>query len=150
MRNVMPDAVIFHFEQKVHTVYFNQAKAALPIRLKNGNVKLVTWGRRENENSEMPLGGWARLANIKDDRHQRWNLYIPKPVQLPIQKFMERNHEGKSCWYEITKGQCIQGLLAQQDNEYRLYIVTVDPEDLMNCHYRWPHIIFSTVKLASK
>jgi hypothetical protein len=82
--------------------------------------------------------------------NQRWNMYLPKPVQIPIDKFMEKNFEGKPCWYEVTKGQCIQGLLAQEQNEYRLYIVTVDPEDLMNCHYRWPHIITCSIKSVCK
>ncbi len=142
----MPEAVIFHYHNKIYTVFFTQMKAMLPVKLKNGETKLVTWGRRESENSEMPLGGWARLTGVKNGRDNRWNLYLPKPVQLPIDKFMEKNYEGKACWYEVTKGKCIQGLLAQLENEYRLYIVTIDPEDLMNCHYRWPHIITHMIK----
>jgi hypothetical protein len=137
----MAEAVIFKNQNKIYTVCFSQVKAVLPVKLKNGDCKLVTWGRREGENSEMPMGGWARLNSIKNAKDQRWNLYFPKPVQIPIDKFMEKNFEGKSCWYEIIKGQCIQGLLAHEQNEYRVYIVTVDPEDLMNCHYKWPHII---------
>ncbi len=137
----MPEAVIFTYENKLRTIYFAQNKAVLPVKLKNGEHKLVVWGRRENENSAMPLGGWARLSVVKHEKNSRWNLYQPKPVQLPISKFMEKDFEGRACWYEVTKGKCMQGLLAQEDNEYRLYVVTVDPEDLMNCHYRWPHII---------
>lgn len=142
----MSEAVIFQYQNKIHTVSFTQTNAVLPVKLKNGVCKLVTWGRRENENSEMPLGGWARLTSIKSDHNQRWNLYLPKPVQIPIEKFMEKNFEGKACWYEVTRGKCIQGLLAKEKNEYRVYIVTVDPEDLMNCHYRWPHIITNLIK----
>jgi hypothetical protein len=136
----MAEAVIFNYQNKIHTVSFSQKNALLPVKLKNGAIKLVAWGRREHENSELPLGGWARLANIKDE-HQRWNMYSPKAVLIPAAKFMEKNFEGKSCWYEVTKGQAIQGLLAQHENEYRIYIVTIDPEDLMNNHYRWPHIV---------
>jgi hypothetical protein len=146
----MPEAVIFNYQNKIHTVYFTQQKAMLPVKLKNGECKLVTWGRREHENSEMPFGGWARFTSIKSEKNNRWNLYLPKPVQIPVDKFMEKNFEGKGCWYEVTKGKCIQGLLAQEQNEYRLYIVTVDPEDLMNCHYRWPHIITSYIKSVLK
>ncbi len=102
-------------------------------------AKLLPWGWRENDNSELPLGGWARLVAIKNNNSQ-WQMYLAKPVQIPILKFMEKNFEGKSCWYAITKSQCIQGLLAQQDNEYRLYIVTIEPDDLTTGHYRWPHI----------
>ena len=136
----MPEAVIFNYQSKHYTVSFTQTNALLPIKLRNGNYQLVTWGRRERENSEMPLGGWARLSNVKD-KDNRWKMYLPKPVQIPIIKFMEKDFEGKSCWYEVTKGKCIQGLLAQDQDEFRVYLVMVEPEDLMNCHYRWPNII---------
>ena len=141
----MPEGVIFHYQNKTYTVYFAQTKAMLPVKLRSGEIKLVTWGRRESENSEMPLGGWARLASIKNAKDQHWNMYLPRPVQISVDKFMEKNFENKSCWYEITKGKCIQGLLAKHENEYRIYIVTIDPEDLMNCHYRWPHIITNKI-----
>jgi hypothetical protein len=143
----MPEAVIFKYQNKIHTIFFNQSNAMLPVKLKNRECILVPWGRRENENSEMPLGGWARLSMLKNEDY-RWNLYQPKPVQIPIDKFMEKDFEGKACWYEVTAGKCIQGLLAREENEYRLYIVTVDPEDLMNNHYRWPRIMTCSVKQA--
>ncbi len=145
----MPEAVIFNYQNKIHTVSFVQPKAMLPVKLKNGECRLVTWGRRERESSEMPLGGWARLSSIKNEKDSRWNMYLPKPVQIPIDKFMEKDFEGKACWYEVTKGKCVQGLLAHLEDEYRVYIVTVDPEDLANSHYRWPHIITCSMKLSS-
>lgn len=147
---IMAEAVIFTYQSQIYTVHFSQARAMLPVKLKNGTIKLVTWGRRENENSEMPLGGWARLNSIRNNTDQRWHMYLPKPVHIPITKFMEKNFEGKSCWYEINKGQYIQGLLAQQEDEYRLYIVTIDPTDLTNCHYRWPHIMTSAITIAPR
>jgi len=142
----MPEAIMFHYQNKPHTVFFNKANAVLPVKLKNGEVKLVIWGRRENEISEMPLGGWARLKNIKEEQHSKWHMYLPKPVKIPVDKFMEKDFEGKACWYEVTKGKCIQGLLARLENEFRIYIITIDPDDLMNNHYRWPHIITYSVK----
>lgn len=143
----MPEAVIFHHQGKTHTVFFTQPHAMLPVKLKTGDIKLIPWGRRETENNEFPLGGWARLNNIKNGKNSSWNLYLPKPVQIPVDKFMERNFEGKATWYEITKGKCILGLLAQSDNECRVYIVTVDPDDLMTAHYRWPNIVTSMIKV---
>ena len=142
----MADAVIFSFQNKIHTVSFRHPKAMLPVKLKSGECKLVTWGRRENENSEMPLGGWARLSAIKNEKEKKWNMYQPKAVQIFVDKFMEKDFEDTPRWYEITKGKCLQGLLAQYENEYRLYIVTIEPEDLMNCHYKWPHIITYSVQ----
>ncbi|MBV9576074.1 MAG: hypothetical protein JO149_05580 [Gammaproteobacteria bacterium] len=142
----MPEAVIFAYQHQIYTVFFAKSNAKLPVKTKNGEVVLAAWGRRENENSEMPLGGWARLTTLQNEKNNTWHMYLPKAVQLPILKFMEKDFEGRACWYEVTKGKCIQGLLAKHDNEYRLYIVTIDPEDLMNCHYRWPHIIACEIR----
>jgi len=144
----MPEAVIFNYQNKNYTVFFAKANAKLPVRMKSGEIKLVAWGRRENENSDMPLGGWARLTTLQNENEKKWSFYLPKFVRIPILKFMEKDFEGRACWYEVTKGKYMQGLLARQENEYRLYIVTIDPEDLMNCHYRWPYIIAAEVKAA--
>lgn len=134
----MPEAVIYAHHGKVHTVYFAHARALLPVKLANGEIKLVAWGRRQHENSEMPLGGWARLPAIHSGK---WGQYLPKPVLLPINKFMKTDYEGKVHWYDVSKGQWIQGLLAQNEQEYRVYIVTIIPELLDVCHDRWPRII---------
>lgn len=143
----MPEAVMYLFEGKTYTLSFKSPKAVLPVRAKNGEIKVVTWGRREKENSEMPLGGWARLTDIKNEKTKSWNMYLPKSVQIPILKFMEKDFEGNQCWYEVTKGKCLQGLLARLDKEYRVYIVTIDPEDLTCCHYRWPNVIIPAIKI---
>lgn len=134
----MPEGVIYHYQNKIHTVYFARGKAMLPVQLANGEVRLGIWGRRQHENSEMPLGGWARLEAIHKGI---WSQYIPKPVRIPIMKFMKTDFEGHVHWYEVTKGQFIQGLLAQEANEQRIYIVTIIPELLDISHDRWPRII---------
>lgn len=146
----MPEAVKFDYQNKKYAVAFSQANALLPVKLKNGQIHLVVWGRREHENSEMPLGGWARLSSIKNEKDKRWHMYLPKPVQIPVDWFMEKDFEGRSCWYEVTKGKCLQGLLAQEYDEYRVYLVTIDPEDLMINHYRWPNIITRVVSRVAK
>jgi hypothetical protein len=134
----MPEAVLYQHYGKIHTVYFARANAMLPVQLHNGEVKLVTWGRRQQENSEMPLGGWARLNAIHDGK---WGYYVPKPVRLPINKFMKTDYEGRIHWHDIVKGQSLQGLLAHIDNEFRVYIVTIIPERLDIDYDRWPRII---------
>lgn len=134
----MPEAVIYHYQNKLLTHYFAEAKAMLPVKLTNGSVKLVTWGRRQHENSEMPMGGWARLGAIHEGK---WSQYLPKPVCLPVHKFMKTDYEGRVHWYEVTKGQFIQGLLAREQEEYRVYIVTIIPALFDINHDRWPRII---------
>lgn len=135
----MPEAVIYQHRLKIYTIYFSRASALLPVKLVTGEVKLVTWGCRQQENSEMPRGGWARLSAIHSGK---WNQYAPKPVLLPIDKFMKTDFEGHIHWYQLAKGQYIQGLLASNDNqEFRVYIVTITPELLNICHDRWPRIV---------
>lgn len=134
----MPEAVMFSHLGKTHTVYFARAQAMLPVRLASGEVRLAMWGRRQYENSEMPLGGWARLESIHGGK---WGQYLPRPVHLPIIKFMKTDYEGKVHWYDMVKGQYVQGVLARCENEFRVYIVTIVPELLDVCHDRWPRII---------
>lgn len=141
----MPESVIYTHLNKTYTVNFNSFQAGLPVKLKTGEIKIVKWGRREEEGGEMPLGGWAKLSLIKDD-NCRWNMYSPKPVKIYIEKFMEKDHQGRPCWYEVTKGKCLQGLLAKHENEYRLYIVMIDPQELLSNHYRWPQIVNCELK----
>ena len=121
----MPEAVIFKYLNKTHTVYFTQPNALLPVKLSNEQIRLVTWGRRQSENSEMPLGGWARLNSIQE---RKWQLYRARPVRIPLTRFMEVDFEGNCHWYDLTKDQWVQGLLAKSENEYRIYIVTITPQ----------------------
>lgn len=134
----MPEAVIFEYQGKVQISYFSQSKATLPVKLKNGEIKLVSWGRRLRENSIMPLGGWAPLAAIQQ---HKWNSFFPRAVKLPIKKFMKIDYEGTVQWHEVTKRQFIQGVLLQEEQETRVYIVTIIPERLDIYYNRWPRLL---------
>lgn len=134
----MPEAVTYHYQGKPYTIYFSQPRAVLPLRMADGSTKLVKWGRRQVEESEMPFGGWARLESIYQGK---WSVYQPKPVLLAIDKFMKLDYEGNVHWYDVIQGQWIQGLLAHEQNEYRVYIVTIVPQRLDIFHDRWPRII---------
>ena len=134
----MPEGVMYHYKNLVETVYFSNPKAVLPVRLANGQIKLLAWGRRQIQPGELPLGGWARLQGIYQGR---WDIYIPKPVRLPIIKFMEKDFEGHTHWYDVTPGHWVQGLVAIEGCEIRVYIVTITPELHSTCHERWPRIM---------
>lgn len=43
----MAEAIIFRYENKIHTVSFKHSKAVLPVRLKNGECKLVFGGEEK-------------------------------------------------------------------------------------------------------
>jgi len=52
-------------EYQDHKIFFPQADAKLPVKLRNGGVTWVIWGRRKEESNRFPNGGWARLDSIK-------------------------------------------------------------------------------------
>ena len=126
-----------HLNQDIR-VYFPNPKAVLPVKTRSGAVELLPWGRRKEQKGALPLGGWARLDSIYTGRWDRW---FPVPVKLPIKQFMEKDLEGHTRWYDLTRGQWIQGLVARINYEQRVYVVTVEPELADAVHDRWPRLI---------
>jgi hypothetical protein len=119
-------------------VYFPNPKAVLPVRKKNGEIELLPWGRRKEQRGILPMGGWARLDSIYAGRWDRW---FPIPVKIDIKSFMEKDLEGHSHWYDLTRGQWIQGLIARDHQEQRVYVVTIAPELEDAVHDRWPRVM---------
>ncbi len=135
---VMCGGVYYEYLEEHVRVYFPNPKAQLPVRKKDGSVVLMPWGRRKEQPGALPMGGWARLDSIHAGR---WDKWFPIPVRLPIISFMEKDVEGNSHWYDLTKGKYIQGLIAKNGVEQRVYIVTIQPEMADAVHDRWPRII---------
>ena len=121
-------------------VYFPNPKAALPVIKKGGEIEWVTWGKRKEENVPyFPNGGWARLDSIKEGK---WQRFHPTPVLLPVNSFMEKDHEKVSHWFDMKPDEVIQGLLTVHDDIARVYVVTTDtPAEFSFIHDRWPRII---------
>ncbi len=119
-------------------VYFPNPKAQLPVRTKTGSVVLMPWGRRREQEGSLPMGGWARLDSIYAGRWDRWH---PVPVKLVAKSFMEKDLESNSHWIDLTRGQWIQGLIARDNYEQRVYVVTIDPEMSDAIYARWPRIM---------
>lgn len=87
----------------------------------------------------LPNTGWARLDSIYAGKWKRWK---PRPVIIPVDRFMEKDEERSSHWIDVTPGMAIQGLLAQHDKDRRIYIVTVDtPAEYSWVHDRWPRLV---------
>ena len=118
--------------------YFPNPKAQLPVRTRSGGTRLLGWGRRLDQAGKLPLGGWARLDGIYEGRWDRW---FPVPVKIPVKSFMENDLEGRSRWFDLTRGQWIQGLVARDRHEQRIYVVTIIPEFDNAMHERWPRIL---------
>jgi hypothetical protein len=119
-------------------VYFPNPAAQLPVKARTGGMCTLAWGRRQKQAGKLPFGGWARLDSIYAGRWDRW---FPVPVKLPVKSFMEQDLEGHSRWYDLTKGQWIQGLVARYQHERRVYVVTIEPELAEAIHGRWPRIM---------
>lgn len=127
-------------QNKIWTVYFPSPKAALPVLKKDGDIEWVIWGKRKEEDApQFPNGGWARLDSIHEGK---WQRYQPKPVLLPIQSFMEKDHDKHSHWFDLKPDELLQGLLTIQNDQPRVYVVTTDtPAEYSYIHDRWPRAI---------
>jgi len=134
----MCDGVYYSVNDQDVRVYYPNPRAMLPVRTRNGKSALLAWGRRHEQAGGLPPGGWARLDAIYGGRWDRW---FPVPVKLPVRSFMEKDFEGRGRWYDLTRGQWIQGLVARYRQERRVYVVTVEPELVDAIHERWPRIM---------
>lgn len=131
-------AICYLDANRIIITYFSETTARLPIKTKNNEIKPLLWGRRQHEAGVLPLGGWISLDHLKQNK---WDYYFPKPVKIPIKKFMEKDIEGSEQWFDIGAGQWVQGVILQEGTEQRVYIVTVMPQIPNNPYPRWPRIV---------
>ncbi len=136
--NPMCGGVYYIINGEEVRTYFPNPKASLPVRKRDGTTELLPWGRRKAQLGKLPLGGWARLESVYEGRWDRW---FPVPVKIMVSQFMEKDIEGSSHWFDITAGKWIQGLVAQWDNERRIYVITITPEMEEAVHERWPRVL---------
>lgn len=134
----MCGGVYYSYNGQESRMYFPNPKAVLPVIEKDKSIVLLPWGRRKEQQGHLPMGGWARLDSIYAGR---WDKWFPIPVKLPVKQFMEKDIQGNSHWFDITKGQFIQGLIARDKYEQRVYVVTITPELEDAVHDRWPRIL---------
>ena len=135
----MCNAACYVINGKVVIVDFAQTNAMLPVVSKiKDQIIQVPWGRRKKEHGKLPLGGWASQELINNGK---WDKYFPKTVKIPLIKFQESDFEGESNWFDVTAGQWVQGLFAQENEEKRVYIITLIPERLYSTYTRWPVIV---------
>jgi hypothetical protein len=134
----MCGGVYYTYQGQDTRIHFPNPKAILPVRKRSGKSELLPWGRRKGQPGKLPLGGWARLDAIYAGR---WDYWRPVPVKLMVKSFMEKDIENNSHWYDLVSGQWIQGLVARDGYERRIYVVTVEPERVDAIHNRWPRIM---------
>lgn len=129
---------------KVWKIYFPSPKAAIPVLLEDsGQLDWICWGRRDNEPSHEPRGGWARLESIQAGM---WAKYHPRRGFGLVQRFMEK--EGQpgdknrpSHWFDVAEGCGLECLVLGEGENRRVYVVTTDPPpEYAWIHDRWPLI----------
>jgi len=105
----MCGGVKYYQDGQEHTVYFPNPKDVLTVRLKTGDIRLISWGRRHGEEGRLPVTGWAKLESIEA---HKWDRYHPHPINIAVDAYMEKDKQGLSYWFDMEPGQYIQGLIA--------------------------------------
>lgn len=134
----MCGGVYYQGEEGLERCYFSNPGARLPILMRDGRIALLPWGRRQRQQGQLPMGGWASLKSIQGGYWDRW---FPVPVKCPVQSFMEKDITGNSQWFDLTAGQYVQGLVARSGPEQRVYVVTLEPEREDTMFERWPRVV---------
>lgn len=118
-------------------IYFPNPRAALPVLTGDGQeIVWVPWGRRRQQPGKGPQGGWARLSSVEEGR---WEKYEPTRVHIPAAKFMEKDEEKVSHWFDLEDEQVIDGLVIGEKDQQRVYVITTTPPaGLEWVHDRWP------------
>ena len=122
-------------------VYFPQPFAKMPVFGDGGAVELLQWGKREGEDSEIPVPqtGWARESSLNSDY---WQRYEPKSVLVPVLRFSEKGKLNKSRWFDMTAHTYLRGLRIDRPEKSFVYIVT-NPAigELAKVHDRMPLVV---------
>lgn len=55
---------------------------------------------------------------------------------------MEKDKDNETQWVELDKTMVIQGLLAERNNEWQVYVVTINaPSEYCWVHDRWSRLV---------
>ena len=71
----------------------------------------------------------------------KWDRWNPQPVKIIVDRFMEKDEQKSSHWFDLHDGEFIQGLLATWNDERRLYVVTIEPPAERTGFKRWPRVM---------
>jgi hypothetical protein len=119
--------------------YFSDKQATLQTQsTKDHAPSYVLWGRRKNDQSLLPFGGWITLASANSEH---WQKYSPTFVHLSANKFLIQDVDNNQHWFDVAEKKFIQGLLLQSNNEARCYIVTLTQHIDKTTYLLWPLIV---------
>ncbi|MDH0748862.1 hypothetical protein N5D61_21270 [Pseudomonas sp. GD03842] len=120
-------------------VYFPNPMAALPVVLEDGtDLGWVRWGRRKEQPGWGPQGGWAKYETIE---RGGWEKYHPQRAIALVSRFMEKDAERVSHWFDMNDGYGLECLVIGEAQERRVYVVTRAPPAAYEwLHDRWPAV----------
>ncbi|MCE3234574.1 MAG: hypothetical protein K0Q50_754 [Vampirovibrio sp.] len=124
----------------VRKAFFPIPKVKIPVITEEGPV-FCQWGKRQGEDPEfdVPVTGWARLLSLKEGK---WNRYQPRRVKVPALRWMEKDSQRQSHWFDLDPAQSLLGVLIEQRDERFVYIVTRPAEThFAEVHNRMPLLI---------
>ena len=114
--------VEYYWQGRELRVRFSAADARLPVCIRAGGARLLAWGRRQGDSGRFPSGCCAPLDGI---RAGDWDYWFPLPVKLPINRVQARDQAGHGIWsHPLVRGKYIQGLVARDGTQQRVYVVT--------------------------
>lgn len=128
-------------ERKSRKVYFPIPQAKLPVLREEADdlsLEFIQWGRRQGEPAEgdVPVTGWARLISLKEGK---WNRYRPRRVKIPALRWMEKDGQKQSHWFEMAPNRCILGVEIESAGQKYVYVVTRPSEgEFAAVHDRMP------------
>jgi len=128
----MCGGVEYQWNDQAMRIYFPTPNAQLPVIRKDGQLELVTWGRRTEENTPeaegFPVNGWVRYESYLNPQSS-WRNFRHKEVKIAVPHFMEKDQNGKSHWFSLQSNEYIRGLLLIIENRWRVYVMTSEPPE---------------------
>jgi hypothetical protein len=120
-------------------VYFPNPKAVFSVILDDGtDLGWVPWGRRKEQAGSGPQGGWAKLETVE---RGGWEKYHPQGALGLISRYMEKDAERDSHWFDMAEGYALECLVIGESEVRRVYVVTTTPpEEFAWIHDRWPMV----------
>jgi len=126
----MCGGVEYTWENQTIRTYFPNPNAKLPVLRKDGELELVTWGRRNEENTPQsegfPINGWIRYETYLNPESS-WRKFRHKEVKILVPHFMEKDESGKSHWFSLQNQEYIRGILIVLNGLWRVYVLTGEP-----------------------
>jgi hypothetical protein len=98
----------------------------------------LPWGRRKEQLGSGPQGGWARRESLENGT---WAKYRPQRAFGLISRYMEKDAERVSHWFDVEDGQALECVVTGEPGDRRVYVVTSpSPPQFSAIHDRWPLI----------